>query len=626
MRYFGDLIPVPKPLEGASASFVTTKELATTSGLTEEQKEVILELQKGNSVVVDSVFGAGKTRTLQEICNVFDDRRILYLTYNRLLKLDAQNKIKNKNTTVQNYHGFVYKYLVRRGIKVQPDKQIKTFLAECTDIPLVYDMICVDEFQDLEEDTVALLLHLAAECPRAQWIFVGDMRQKIYDKTKVDVYKDCINKICSDYTPLAFTQCFRVSDEHAKFLSQLWDKDIKGVNEDCQVIKTSNFNKVLSIIDETDNKDILILGPRYGLAPEIVNILERRNPRKYNKNTVWTSIRDKTEYSSIQPGSLIVTTYDGCKGMERPICIVLDWTDTHFRNRVEKPFVDQTIIRNLFCVAAGRGKDKIVFYLNPQHKSAKFLAKKNLVDSYIQELPTYRPSDMFDFKHPADVLACMELLEIEDIPQEDTTVLTATMNDANIDLSPVVGMYQEIIFFAHYNFQKVLDSLEPSPMLERIKKHIEEKDFLTPEYQALALAAESTQLFRYCNQANEDFVTTEQKEALLERLASKLDPNSEKVQVPCHIVADFTADGRIDYIDKEGAPWELKFVGSLGNTHYLQAAMYSIMKASKYRTKDFTYLWNVRTNELKKVRVTDKDKFLELVYKCITMGRKLRRS
>lgn len=112
---------------GASVTSAIPKEKATkeekpvtvidnTMGLSDEQQAVLEEVKKGNSVVIDSVIGSGKTRTLQAICDYFSSLKILYLTYNKLLKLDAQKKITNRNVTVQNYHGFVYRYLINHPI------------------------------------------------------------------------------------------------------------------------------------------------------------------------------------------------------------------------------------------------------------------------------------------------------------------------------------------------------------------------------------------------------------------------------------------------------------------------------------------------------------------------------
>ena len=614
---------------GASVISATPKEKAikeekpvtvidNTMGLSDEQQAVLEEVKKGNSVVIDSVIGSGKTRTLQAICDYFSSLKILYLTYNTLLKLDAQKKITNRNVTVQNYHGFVYRYLIRKGLNVEPNKQIKTFLEKCPDIPIHYDLICIDEYQDLEEDSVNLLLYLAKICPKAQWVFVGDMSQTIYDKTQVDVYEDCLNKIIPQYIPMALTKSFRISDLHATFLSSLWGKYIVGVNPNCSVVKTDNFDRVLEVIDGAKNEDVLILGPRYGFTQELVNILEKHDSKKYNKNTVWTSIKDRDENFTINPNSLIVTTYDGCKGMERPICIVIDWTNNHFKNRVTKPYVNSNIIRNLFCVAASRGKDKIIFYENPNAIDAHLLTQRDMENAYVQVEMIYEPNSMFSFKHQVDIDACMEDVIVEEIPQDDTTPIDVVKADGNIDLTPAVGIYQEITFFKKWDFMRKWESLKDSPIKDKVGRWIKRQKSFTDEKRALALSAYSTELYRYCNQATSKFISKKEHDRLLERIGTHLDANSDNIQVKASYRSKIKVTGFMDYVDEDRIPWELKFVSTLTNEHILQTAMYSVMYNSPY-----AYLWNTRTNDLRKISVKEKKRSLKNVYNCVTMGREL---
>ena len=77
--------------------------------LSEEQELFICKALEGKNILVDACIGSGKTTAIQVLCNRLPDtKKVLYLTYNRLLKLDARAKIQKRNVTVTNYHGFAY--------------------------------------------------------------------------------------------------------------------------------------------------------------------------------------------------------------------------------------------------------------------------------------------------------------------------------------------------------------------------------------------------------------------------------------------------------------------------------------------------------------------------------------
>lgn len=79
----------------------------TLNDLSSEQQEFVHLALSEKNVLCDACIGSGKTSTINVLCDAYPpERRILYLTYNRLLKLDAKDKIKNHNVLVQNYHGF----------------------------------------------------------------------------------------------------------------------------------------------------------------------------------------------------------------------------------------------------------------------------------------------------------------------------------------------------------------------------------------------------------------------------------------------------------------------------------------------------------------------------------------
>lgn len=63
------------------------------SDLSEEQQSMIALAKSGKNVLVDACIGSGKTTTIQVLCNEIPDKKVLYLTYNTLLKIDARDKI-----------------------------------------------------------------------------------------------------------------------------------------------------------------------------------------------------------------------------------------------------------------------------------------------------------------------------------------------------------------------------------------------------------------------------------------------------------------------------------------------------------------------------------------------------
>ena len=79
------------------------------------------------------------------MCNVLYNKKILYLTYSRLLKLDAQDKIKYRNMTVNNYHGYGYCILKAIGVHVSTDDILNKF-NELKPVLPKYDILILDEY------------------------------------------------------------------------------------------------------------------------------------------------------------------------------------------------------------------------------------------------------------------------------------------------------------------------------------------------------------------------------------------------------------------------------------------------------------------------------------------------
>ena len=421
--------------------------------LSNEQQIFIEKALQGENILVDACIGSGKTTAIQNLCNELPSKKkVLYLTYNKLLKLDAKSKIKKKNVTVTNYHGFAYAILQRSGIFVGISDLIQTVIQKKPTMEK-FDVLIIDEYQDIEQE-LAELLQLVKDCnPNMQIIAVGDMEQKIYDKTTLNV-ESFMKEFLEEHLRLKFTQCFRLANDLAALLGRVWKKEIKGVNKCCKVEEMARED-IVPFLAEQIPADILCLGARTGMLSDTLNILEEMYPNKFNKNTVYATISDNDSMGKTVPrkDSAIFTTYDSSKGLERKICVVFDFTESYWRTRISKPQQSYIILRNIFCVAASRGKNHIIF-VKPEEEAV--LTEKTL-STFIPANEKFEDldiSEMFDFKYKEDVERCFSLLKTSKLEQTERSIINIKSTDGLIDLSPCIGIYQEAVFFDNYQIER----------------------------------------------------------------------------------------------------------------------------------------------------------------------------
>ena len=581
--------------------------------LSQEQKLFIEKALEGNNILVDACIGSGKTTSIQYLCQQYPKTQtILYLTYNRLLKVDAKTKIKGKNITVTNYHGFALMMLKKAGISCGITDLIQTFIREKPDIPL-YDVLIIDEYQDIDLELSNLLEIIKATNPSMQIIAVGDMEQKIYDKTTLDVVP-FIDQFLGNHICLTFTQCFRLNKDHAEMLGRIWGKKIVGVNDNCR-IQEMTVSEVVPFIADQQPEDILCLGARTQDLARVLNELESSYPDKFNKKTVYASISDSDDGRAVEPkrNSAIFTTYDSSKGLERRFCIIFDFNETYWTIRVKMPQQSYTILRNIFCVAASRGKEQIIFVNNGGER----LSEKSIstpVDD-LKQLRLVDFSEMFDFKYKESVEKCYSLLNKNRLTPKDNSVIDIKTHDDLIDLSPCIGIYQEASFFEKYDIDKAIE-LYLKLHNYYAYRYTEEVKNAPVEQKVLFYTSLETKQMRYVDQVSLPFITKAETELLHKRLSSVFsrDDNS---QVPCIKEfgdipgRSFIAKGYADVV-KNDIVYELKFVSELTHEHFLQCASYVIALGLKKGI-----LWNTRTNEMWEITVPDEKAFCLEVSKTV---------
>ena len=582
----------------------------TYEDLSIEQKEFIDLAKSEKNIWVDACIGAGKTTAIQVLCNELPGKDILYLTYNRLLKLDAKEKIKNENVTVTNYNGFVYWCLSRAGVRCGLSDQFQTYNKILPPTPKHFDLLLIDEYQDIEAEMVPMLNRIKAENPNIQIIAVGDMAQKIYDKTVLDVPK-FMNEYLGPHENINFTRCFRLSADIAAMYGRIWEKSIIGVNKTCKV-EYMTESEAVKFLKDKEPKDILCLGARKGSLSKTLNVLESKYPDRFNKKTVYASISD--DRGSVDPDkdAAIFTTYDSSKGMERKYCLVFDYNEEYWSIRSNQPNTKVSILKNIFCVAGSRGKDKIIFVQAPK----KHMLSEDTLRLARDKSPSFKKpfqaSSMFDFKYKEDIEECFSLLKIKRVKEPETIIEAATRDDM-IDLSPCLGEFQEASFFNNYYIDKEIKLAETIGDTEAWYR----TDNPDLQEKILSLTAMSTHYMRYIKQASLPFVEDDIKDAIENRLSQILS-RDEIVQSDCSITVknqdygDIVINGRCD-VERKDSIFELKFIQELSHEHFLQLAFYLCAK-----DRPIGFLWNVRNNEIYAVQKPKRKEFIKTVVKCIT--------
>ena len=592
--------------------------------LSGEQKVFIDAALAGNNVLVDACIGSGKTTSIQRLCDKFDEnKRILYLTYSKLLKLDAQAVIKSKNTLATNYHAFAYKVLDANGVTLPAvDELPSAVVANRCEIER-YDVLIVDEYQDIAEDTADLLQYIKDSCPGIQIIMVGDMCQKIYDTTDLNVAQFAHAFIGSSALQCSFTKCFRLSEGLAKYLGDIWGKKIVGVNPDC-VVEQMSMDDAISFLKECEPENILCLGMSTGDRVTVQNRLEKECPRKFNKRTLWSKVGDSQSGGGTSPSehSAIFTTYDGSMGMERDVCVICDFSITYWALRIEKPNTKWEILRNIFCVAASRGKRRIIF-VEPQKR-----------DWLVEDVIAYDPgmtvdfnkplfmSELFDYKPRASVKNIVRFVSQTSV-QEKSSKIVVKRSDGHIDLSMCVGNYQEAVYFSGYNICLEIESIFQFRTYTVLPRY-DGYESWPLHRQVLYLTALQTKQVRYFKQVKHNFITDKAKEQIKRRFASRISEDA-RVQVECGLAfsnADntrhiFTACGRADAVVGDTV-YEFKFVSALTDQHILQCAMYVVALDLRRGL-----LWNIMTDEMIEILVEPDSLplFFNAVTACVTRGR-----
>lgn len=315
-----------------------------------EQQTIINAIKKGHNIIVDAVAGSGKTTTVLFIAKKNKKKKILQITYNKSLKFEVRDKIKQhnlKNIDVHSYHGLAYKYY---KTKDYDDKAILNSIKGKICKKDFFDIIIIDEVQDMTPNLYEFIVKFIIDSEIEPIIIIlGDQHQCVYQFKNADRrFLTFFDKIynTNNFVNLTLQQSFRVTKPIANFVNEfmLGEKRIVSNKEGKNIIyfKENKFK----IHDELSNLILkLITVKKYTysdifiLAPSLKSTVGKKSAIKMLENKLvsldipvfYDFNEDGNSNDSLIKNKVVFSTFNSSKGRERKIVIIYSFDSGYFK-------------------------------------------------------------------------------------------------------------------------------------------------------------------------------------------------------------------------------------------------------------------------------------------------------
>lgn len=350
----------------------------------EEQKVIIDLVCNGNNVIVDACAGSGKSTTILS-CAMSSEKRILQLTYNKTLRHEVQEKVAKlniKNLDVHTYHSLAYNFYHHEG---QMDNGIRRILRE--DLPPLkelpnYDILVVDEAQDMTKIYYMLLLKYIRDSKIVlQIMIMGDKMQGLYEFKGADTRFLTLSQYCWEKHPQLlqheFTQCklqtsYRITVPMSRFVNNalLGEKRLWAIKKGTPVVyvRRDSFSNARMVVGQISNllkngsdyDDFYILaGSIKGSFIKVIeNMLVERDIPCYLSTMENNDQLDKR----ITHKKVVFSTFHSVKGKQRKHVFVVGFNESYFTYYARNLPMD--ICPNTLYVGCTRATDKLFVFEN----------------------------------------------------------------------------------------------------------------------------------------------------------------------------------------------------------------------------------------------------------------------
>ena len=348
--------------------------------LTQEQTGLLDYISEQRFATIQGVAGTGKTLIAKEAAKRFanDDRRVLFLCFNKFLYIHLKKSYPHNNVTYYNIHSFIYEY--SDNTEDLSDANTRAAVLESIDFDKFnFDDIIIDEAQDFHDREIEYF-KIYAELKEGRFLAFFDKNQvvqtnKVPEWIEKSECKLLLTKNCRNTYEIALT-AYNVIDVE---LNQKI-KMINGPKTGLAFLKGDPVGKMVKLLR-------ILTGDKYGYDISDIVILTLSTEaqsimRNIHKISGISITHEKTN------SSILFTTAKKFKGLESRVVIVVDIDEFCFNDECKK---------RDFYVACSRATQYLCLIVDGDDEKLKNIAE-------MIKGPNFAPKGKIAIKTQAEVL------------------------------------------------------------------------------------------------------------------------------------------------------------------------------------------------------------------------------
>jgi len=369
------------------------------NAVSEEQQVVIDFVQQGKNVIVDACAGSGKSTTILSTALSQPHRRFLLITYNKSLRKEIQEKVRElgiTNVVVHTYHSLA---VAIYDAEAHADKVMR-LLVQMNKPPkrlIDTDVVVLDEVQDMTFLYFRLIVKYIKDLGKpVQMMILGDYMQGLYEFKGADIrFLTKAKDLWEGFSLLSsqlFEQCslktsYRITNQMADFVNDvlLGDQRLQACRDGEPVVyirrKVHDLERfVVSTIRELLHQcagkpsDFFILGGSVKGANSVIRRIENALVDANIPCHVPMMENAENMEEDVIKGKIVFSSFHTSKGRQRPYVFVVGFDHSYFKTIARN--MDPTICPNTIYVATTRASQRLYLLESdewPSDRPFKFL-------------------------------------------------------------------------------------------------------------------------------------------------------------------------------------------------------------------------------------------------------------